>query len=1051
MMEPITATILAAALGKGLHDVGKFVLETWGPIVARQAQEKGLVEPAVEPVRKVVQRRATRPQRSRELEKAMERALAAAGAPSDDDTDLDRWLKGVGLDRLTARQNEALRRQFARAVVGFVDAEADPPQELMVALAWPRPQRQQLAVLLTTFRLELYNLEEWRPLLEYANETAKLGLLKKMNAAFARLDEVFVETEQGEALRVVVVEQGLSAGRASVIEQRYRADVVRDLRMHDFRGIVQIKRPVRLPLADIYVELGLLSLNSHEEQRRIQERMLRLNEEERLAQEEQRLRDRVTDALARSQRLVVLGEPGSGKTTSLRFIALMLAYGYGAARLGFSTPYIPVLVRMADYARVLETRPALALDNFLLDVIAQQYASDPQLSDFLRLALDQGACMVLLDGLDEVGDDPVRGRSLRTRVVQQVDRFANRWCDDRNNRVLVSSRIEGYWDEALRGFDHVQLSPLQPPDEVRDLLLRWYTAYEQVQDTELPFDIAYQRAQSSVDELLPRAMAWPSVRRLATNPLLLTILALIHETLGRLPNRRIKLYEIAAQTLIESWRQAQVGMPSQLLTELEEETIIRVMAPLAYWLHAEHPGGTASLEEWRTRLIEVLVEPEGFEESEAGKIAGRFLHHARYETGLLAERGLGQFGFFHLTFEEYLTAREIARQREHKRRQMLRTHWEDPRWHEVILLAAGQLGIVETRQDDVSQYILDLLQMEAEDKQNKGRQVVLAGRAVVDIGPRSINPKAKQWLTEALCETMQDMDPTSKGPYKQPQIEIRTRFDAGVALDELGWLPADLNAWLKVGGKRADGNKKEGFLAMKYPVTNAQFERFILAGGYENPAWWSDLEQARNLRETFKHPEYWHSPQFGRERRGFPVVGITWYEAEAYSNWLSDVLRRARSEDVDLASEDKALVAELLAHHVESVRLPTLQEWQRMAGGTEVKDRYPWDSPDGLATTREEALLARANIRDSGIRTTSPVALYPLGKSRPYGLMDMAGNVWEWTLTQEQDVSAARVLCGGSWSLPPHFARVSVHNWNPRHNSNYNVGCRLVSPIVSGF
>ena len=60
-----------------------------------------------------------------------------------------------------------------------------------------------------------------------------------------------------------------------------------------------------------------------------------------------------------------------------------------------------------------------------------------------------------------------------------------------------------------------------------------------------------------------------------------------------------------------------------------------------------------------------------------------------------------------------------------KRREMLRAHWEDPRWHEVILLAAGQLGIVEAKKDDVSDLVVDLLEMEPTDPEDAGRQVVL--------------------------------------------------------------------------------------------------------------------------------------------------------------------------------------------------------------------------------------------------------------------------------------------------------------------------------------
>ncbi|MCP4518127.1 MAG: hypothetical protein GY824_23210, partial [Delftia sp.] len=282
----------------------------------------------------------------------------------------------------------------------------------------------------------------------------------------------------------------------------------------------------------------------------------------------------------------------------LRFITLMLARGYGAARLGLNAPYIPLMIRLADYARALGKTPALSVYNYLTRYIGEAHEGHPRLPDFLRLALEQGACMILLDGLDEVGDNPVQGRPLRTQVVSKVQQFGDRWCDDRRcNRIIVTSRIEGYWDDPVRDFAHVQLSPLRPPDEVEDFLFRWYTAHELLYQDDP--DLAERRARGRVDGLLPQVLEWPSVRRLATNPLLLTILALIHENVGKLPNRRIELYEICAQTLIESWRQAQKGMPNALLAELGGKTVIRVMAPLAYWLHEEHPGGTASYEAWQ--------------------------------------------------------------------------------------------------------------------------------------------------------------------------------------------------------------------------------------------------------------------------------------------------------------------------------------------------------------------------------------------------------------------------------------------------------------------
>jgi formylglycine-generating enzyme required for sulfatase activity len=1043
-MEPIT--LLALALAQGLVQVGGKLLE------------KGVVDPTLEPASERleawIQRGYRRAEEDQALQEAVESALEAAGVETDDPDEVSGWLKRVGLDRLEAEGNDALRRQVARGVLGFTDPGGDPPEGLMDALGWPRNRKQELAALLTALRVRVASLDDWQTPIAYADRAAQRGMLRDILVQLARLDNLVVHTEAGARLLVAVIRAELTGQDAAAIEERYRQDLVKELEWHDFRGIVQVRRTPRLPLSDIYLELGLLPLQDEQERQRSRERLLSMPDAERGEEEERRMRQRVTDGLARAPRLVVLGGPGSGKTISLRFIALMLAHGYGAARLRLDVPYIPLLVRLADYAGALEGDPALSLCNYLLDYVGKAYESHPRLSEFMRLALENGTCAVLLDGLDEVGGDPTRGRSLRTRVVRRVQQFADRWCGDgarregQGNRLVVTSRIEGYWDEPLRGFAHGQLSPLRPPDEVEALLLRWYTAHELTYQPHPA--LAERRAQGRVDRLLPRVLEWPSVRRLATNPLLLTILALIHENVGRLPNRRIKLYEICAQTLIESWRQAQTGLPSALLADLGEETVIRVMAPLAYWLHEEHPGGTASYGAWREPLVDILG-AEGFEE-EAEGIAGRFLHHARHEAGLLAERGLDQFGFFHLTFEEYLAAREMARQRTEERRELLRAHWEDPRWHEVILLAAGQLGIIEARRDDVSDFVENLLKMEPEDAGNAGRQVVLAGRALADIGRRSVTNATRRWVLQALEETMQDRDPESGQARVAPRLPVRTRFEAGEVLDELGWLPNDLSAWIRCSGTAEDGGD---LLAMKYPVTNAQYERFVSAGGYENAEWWSEAGWQWRVADhpgyrgdgPVTEPEYWRDPRFGRDRRGHPVVGVSWYEANAFCCWLTDLLRRARATEPDLREKDLALVADLAEAGTDEVRLPSEAEWEALAGGKAAEDRYPWDAPQGPATGSEAAIAARANTAEAGLEGTTPVGMYPLSASMPFGLMDLAGNVWEWTSSEHEAYGGSRVVRGGSWSVYRNRARCAARFGYIPYSSRRNGGFRCVSPV----
>jgi formylglycine-generating enzyme required for sulfatase activity len=289
---------------------------------------------------------------------------------------------------------------------------------------------------------------------------------------------------------------------------------------------------------------------------------------------------------------------------------------------------------------------------------------------------------------------------------------------------------------------------------------------------------------------------------------------------------------------------------------------------------------------------------------------------------------------------------------------------------------------------------------------------------------------------------------------------VRTRYDAGEVLDELGWLPDDLNAWIRCPGTAEDGGD---LMVMKYPVTNAQFARFIDAGAYENPNYWGGEESEAWRWRMEEHnvdwrgegpvtePEYWRTSQFGKERHGYPVVGVSWYEAMAYAAWLTELLQRVRNGTPDLPDEDMALVADLLGAGISKVQLPTESEWERMAGGVADRNRYPWDSPQGPATQDEATIRARANTRESDIRTTSPVAMYPLGSSQPFGLMDLAGNVWEWTNSLYDERQRVRVLRGGSWDVSLDLARCGGRlRFVPLSSGDF-MGFRLVSPVGSDF
>jgi formylglycine-generating enzyme required for sulfatase activity len=196
----------------------------------------------------------------------------------------------------------------------------------------------------------------------------------------------------------------------------------------------------------------------------------------------------------------------------------------------------------------------------------------------------------------------------------------------------------------------------------------------------------------------------------------------------------------------------------------------------------------------------------------------------------------------------------------------------------------------------------------------------------------------------------------------------------------------------------------------RYPVTNAQFRPFVEGGGYDNPAYWTERGWAwrqgaepdmspwedysdnyvRRLRdwlagrpkEKRDRPFYWVDPRWGALTR--PVVGVTWFEAVAYTRWVEDQLNAAGSTlNVWIDGGVEVMGLDVGAF---SVRLPSEAEWEKAARGVDGR-RYPWG---------DEWQADRGNIEETGIEETNAVGCFPRGES-PYGVLEMSGNVWEWT------------------------------------------------------
>lgn len=207
----------------------------------------------------------------------------------------------------------------------------------------------------------------------------------------------------------------------------------------------------------------------------------------------------------------------------------------------------------------------------------------------------------------------------------------------------------------------------------------------------------------------------------------------------------------------------------------------------------------------------------------------------------------------------------------------------------------------------------------------------------------------------------------------------------------------------------------EDYWMAKYPVTNAQFRKFIESNGYQNDKWWTEAGWQQKQKYSWTEPRDWQDSKWNGNLQ--PVVGVSWYESVAFCLWLSEETG-------------------------ERIMLPTEAQWQYAAQGTDGR-AYPWGNDWDRSKCQ--------NSVDSKPGKTSPVTQYEGKGNSPFGVVDMAGNVWEWCLTEYEsglnDVNGinVRVLRGASWfDLNTGNIRCDYRlNWDP-HDRGTNIGFRVV-------
>ncbi|MFJ6824856.1 NACHT domain-containing protein, partial [Streptomyces niveus] len=430
------------------------------------------------------------------------------------------------------------------------------------------------------------------------------------------------------------------------------------------------------------------------------------------------------------RRVVLLGDPGAGKSTLARYLALALTGPEPSGPLAALKGWLPQVIELRLYAE--ERWRERTFEDFLEHLHATEGMSVP--AGVLQERLRDGKALVVFDGLDELFDPRVRAETAR-----RIAGFTARYPE---TRVVVTSRVIGYQRATLDGadFKHHMLQDLND-QQIAEFARLWYAnacPNDKSQAAQL-----VRRVADAVSHSRP-------VRELAGNPLLLTILAII----GRrqtLPRDRQGVYRHAVTVLVAHLDQDVKHLKGQPGSEAWENLdpdelhellrlIARSMQNGSSGIAGNHIHGHELEAVLRAYLQEYELPP-----LQAKTAARAMVERLRTRNFILSRYGGEVYGFVHRAFLEYLAAADIAHRYKEDREwtpdelidQVFKVRAADPSWHEVLLLVVGQLS-----DRDARPAIDCLLQLHRESPNGDNSMLGLAVRALAEV--RKIAPLAAQ-------------------------------------------------------------------------------------------------------------------------------------------------------------------------------------------------------------------------------------------------------------------------------------------------------------------
>ncbi|MEG5170725.1 HEAT repeat domain-containing protein [Microcoleus sp. B3-D7] len=462
--------------------------------------------------------------------------------------------------------------------------------------------------------------------------------------------------------------------------------------------------------------------------------------------------------------LVILGDPGSGKSTLLKYLAFQWAK---LSANDLSLHPIHLLIELRKYNRSQDEKKC---DNFLEFIECDSSRIDHLDKNILHEWLQAGRAVVMFDGLDEVFE-----LEKRNRIVDQIHSFTQKYP---RVKTIVTSRVIGYQQQRLKNaeFHHFMLQDFEP-EQIQEFIQKWHD-----------LTLIDRLKKAALLERLQQAIAASnSIRELAGNPLLLTMMAILNRN-QELPRFRAKLYEEASKVLLHTW---DFEVKEKLNNDrvdpylIDEEVKQSICGRIAYTMQSSSKqlGNIISRQELRQTITDSLTGLMGTGATACAKLMVDQLRDRNFILCFLGGYNEDYFAFVHRTFLEYFCAWEFVRQFEKQKTleldgliEVFREHWRDESWHEVLRLMAGMLVAKFTG------YILEYLIGE-NGEADKFSNLFLAAQCVSEVKNRNEIAAIASQLRDRVKELTKYGNITGFTPqeYNSLVYQIRRQAVAAVA------------------------------------------------------------------------------------------------------------------------------------------------------------------------------------------------------------------------------------------------------------------------------